>query len=172
MKHDSGRLAIIFIALCALVSCQNDTLLFEQDFDENQEKFVDVHSDLKPFFMSFESEGASRGWDIDLTALGIAGEFDEIDEGNVAGICSYGSHRPNQITIDRTFWQRANQLAREMIVFHELGHCYLERDHLEEAFANGYCQSIMRSGNCCCRDGYNSENRAYYLDELFSLDSR
>jgi len=171
MKSCYSILIVILIAAFALESCQVDTPFFKQDFEEPDEKYADVHKDLQPFFMRFESEGASRGWNIDLTQAGIAAEFEDIDESNVAGICSYGSHRPNQITIDRSFWQRASQLAREMIVFHELGHCYLERDHLEEAFPNGYCQSIMRSGVCCCRDAYTAENRTYYLDELFGPDS-
>jgi hypothetical protein len=55
-----------------------------------------------------------------------------------------------------------------MVVFHELGHCYLGRGHSEETHPNGVCKSIMRSGNGGCFDNYNSTTREAYLDELFS----
>ncbi len=56
---------------------------------------------------------------------------------------------------------------REFVVFHELGHCDLGRDHRDEAFDNGVCVSIMRSGLGDCRDYYHPRTREGYLDELF-----
>ena len=57
-----------------------------------------------------------------------------------------------------------------MIVFHELGHCYLTRGHKDERKNNGTCASIMRSGKAACMDFYTSDNRKEYLDELFDME--
>ncbi|MEL6124666.1 MAG: hypothetical protein AAFR14_13205, partial [Bacteroidota bacterium] len=57
---------------------------------------------------------------------------------------------------------------REYIIFHELGHCVLFRDHVDACFANNTWTSIMRSGHGSCFDNYTSRTRPYYIDELFS----
>ena len=134
-----------------------------------QAKYPDVNRELWTHFETFETEGARRGIFIDLATSEITGSIEPLHQDGVAGSCSYGFSNPGSIKIDRTFWQRSSNLIREMIVFHELGHCYLKRGHLEDAFQSGYCISIMRSGTCCCRDAYTLENRDYYLDELFEF---
>jgi hypothetical protein len=60
---------------------------------------------------------------------------------------------------------------KEYIVFHELGHCVLNRPHTEDSFSNGVCSSIMRSGNGGCYDYYNRFTRQYYVDELFEVEA-
>ena len=156
---------MLYILICIGISCCQENSLF--DFEND--KYPGVDESLWPFFENFELEGAKRGLSIDLVSSQSMAKIHEIHEGNVAGVCSYGISDPGEVTIDRSFWNRSTWLSREMIVFHELGHCYLERDHNEETFTSGYCVSIMRSGTCCCRDAYNIANRAYYLDELFGI---
>ena len=71
------------------------------------------------------------------------------------------------MTIDKTFWNRSSELYKEFVVFHELGHCVLDRNHKEDKDSRGRCLSIMRSGLGDCLDAYSSANRTYYLNELF-----
>lgn len=132
------------------------------------QRFELVDSQLVPHFLSFETAAKERGISIDLSAAQIIGKIEELHEDNIAGQCSYISNRPNEITLDLTFWNQASNSYREYIVFHEIGHCYLNRDHLDTSLRNGACTSIMRSGTGNCQDNYNSQTRAYYLDELFS----
>lgn len=149
-----------------LNACSVDEPMMNDSSDVIQ--YANVDKALWPFFKSFEKEGAKRGLTIDLNSANITASFKDIEEENVAGTCSYSHHSPRKITIDIPFWKGSTHLAKEMIVFHELGHCYLGRGHLETKFESGYCRSIMRSGTCCCRDAYNEQNRNYYLDELYS----
>jgi len=107
---------------------------------------------------------------VDLTDAGITGVIEEIDEDHVAGQCAFPRNRPNEVTVDESFWVRGSDLFKEFIVFHELGHCYLFRPHLEDQFSNGACVSIMRSGNGSCLDNYRNSTREFYIDELFELD--
>ena len=130
-------------------------------------KFPNVNPQLKVYFQRFEDEAAARGLKVDLTSSGITGTILEIDERHILGRCSYPRAQPNRVTIDRTFWSRGSDLYREFVVFHELGHCYLFRPHLEDRLSNGACASIMRSGNGPCLDNYSQRTREFYVNELF-----
>ncbi len=158
-------LLFAFVLIYALLewSCSRDTT-----FSTPLLLFPEVDEELWPYFTAFEDAAASQGIFVDLANSGITGTIEEIHESGVAGQCSYSSFNPGDVLIDESFWRQAGYLAREMIVFHELGHCYLRRSHLEDSFATGMCTSIMRSGSCCCWDGYTSETRSYYIEELFA----
>ena len=120
------------------------------------------------YFLILKKEGALRGYQIDLEALEISGSIVELNQGHVAGICTYSSQAPNIVEIDATFWNSNSSFIREMVVFHELGHCVLNRGHDETTFTNGVCESIMRSGVGDCLDNYNANTRTNYLNELFA----
>ncbi len=112
-------------------------------------------------------EAAIRGWTIDLQVADITGVIQSLEEDDLAGQCCYSFFSLNHVVIDAAFWNRVPDRAREFIVFHELGHCELARAHREDAFADGTCKSIMRSGIEDYRDNYRPFTRADYLNELF-----
>lgn len=126
-----------------------------------------VDARLIPYFQAFEEQAALRGIVVDLAVASITGDISNIQEDDVAGTCSYRSHAPNEVMIDLEYWNKSSTLRREMVVFHELGHCYLGRGHLETAFSNGVCTTLMNSGTSGCFVAYSSTNRDYYLNELF-----
>ena len=128
---------------------------------------LDISSELLPHFEAFQKEAANYGFNIDFKAAGVTAEIESINRGSVAGTCTTNGHDLRHIAIDRSFWSRASHLTREMIIFHELGHCVLGRGHEEGTFQNGICQSIMRSGLGECRDAYTVRNRSYFVEELF-----
>ena len=169
MHKMSFRLLLLASFATLIFSCQKDNTdaeLVEENFEERQYPGVDPV--LWPFFRAFEDEGRARGLNIDLKSIEITGVIQELEEDGVAGQCSYASHRPNHIIIDRQFWLNSSDLYKEFVVFHEIGHCFLLRDHRETRYDNGTCVSIMRSGLEGCRDNYNPSNRPVYLDELFN----
>lgn len=151
-----------FIFTGSLLACEEPV-----EIEPEIVKFPGVDPQLKTYFQRFENEAASRGLQVDLTIEGITGVIEEIDESRVLGRCSFPRAQPNQVTVDRTFWSRGSDLFREFVVFHELGHCYLFRPHLEDRLSNGACASIMRSGNGPCLDNYSQGTRQSYIDELF-----
>lgn len=153
-------------------SCQKDNEQLST-IDETiiEEEYPGVDEALWPFFAQFEEEGRQRGLLINLKSSGITAVIQEIDEEHVAGQCNFSSNRPNHIIIDLEFWRASSNLFKEFIIFHEIGHCYLFRGHREDAYANGACVSIMRSGVEDCRDNYNPSNRSIYIDELFLPDN-
>jgi len=159
MKMNAIKLTTACVIL-TLFSCQ-------EDIEQVELRFPNVDPELWSFYTAFENEARARGLEYDLAALQISGEIQEIPAENVAGSCRFGNHIHNEVTIDQSFWNRSSTLLKEFVVFHELGHCVLLRDHDESTDARGRCLSIMRSGLTECRDSYTLQSRDYYLDELF-----
>ncbi|MFK7932037.1 MAG: hypothetical protein AB8G22_00925 [Saprospiraceae bacterium] len=122
------------------------------------------------YFERFEKAAQERNESIDLVEAGISGEIYEISKANVVGLCNHNVIDPNHIILDGHFWNRSSNLKKELIVFHELGHCYLLRGHKDDVNENGTCASVMRSGTGGCLDLYNEDNRREYLDELFDAE--
>lgn len=160
MKASVSALSLVATATVFL-SCSNENGLVEVQ----RTSIVDAR--LVEYFQSFEYEASLRGVEIDYDAFPVFGHIRNIQEADIAGTCSYDSHNPNVVTIDLEYWNAASPSRREMVVFHELGHCVLGRGHLETAFANGICATVMNSGTSGCVVAYNNQNRDYYLDELF-----
>lgn len=47
------------------------------------------------------------------------------------GVCS---REHNQVVIDKDYWEYSSKIEREALVFHELGHCVLDKEHTEGEF--------------------------------------
>lgn len=161
-----GHFLIVLSIVAVCASCDSDDAPEEEVVVERT--FPGVDKRLWPFFIRFEDQASSRGVSVSLAEQGITGVIEEIEEENVAGTCNFNSRRSNHVMIDATFWNAASDLFREFIVFHELGHCALFRDHREDTDEFGRCLSIMRSGVEDCRDNYRTTTRTVYLDELYN----
>lgn len=161
-----SKINFFFLTCILITSCDIDSFVSAPEPEQIQ--FADVDRALWPYFQAFQEEGERRGVSIDLAISNISGEIAVIEEEGVAGTCLYGSHITNHVTIDQAYWLRARDIEREYVVFHELGHCFLLRDHNDDFDRNGICVSVMHSGLTSCRNAYNITNRDYYLDELFS----
>jgi len=149
-----------------MISCNQFTEIANepQDFGYDQ-----VDEQLWTYFDRFAAEAKLRNLNFDQELFELTAEISSISDEGVAGTCQWHSRRANHVTVDLDFWNRASDIGKEFVVFHELGHCILYRDHFEDQFENGVCQSIMRSGTLDCTDAFNRTNREYYLDELFSI---
>ncbi|MFK7982644.1 MAG: hypothetical protein AB8G86_21880 [Saprospiraceae bacterium] len=126
--------------------------------------YSNVDERLHPYFKKFEQEGKKRGLIIDLEKSNIYGSIERIQNNGIVGLCGNNE----KVVIDDNFWARSSHYSKELVVFHELGHCYLQLPHSTHISNNGTCKSIMRPGNGGCLDYYNSGTRTRLLDELFS----
>lgn len=154
---------IAFFLLLTLVACSK-----EQEQLGITKAYPGVEPELWSYFEAFERASADRGRPIDLLAAGITGSIEKIHAHGTVGLCNHRLDEPNHVIIDVNFWETASANSKEMIVFHELGHCILERGHNDEKRSDGTCASIMRSGRGGCIDFYTKDNKHEYLDELFT----
>lgn len=162
------RSIILFLFLVVLItSCGDDPIT--NGVSESTEVNANIPVTLNPYFITFKEKAAEHNIIVDYEAANVTAEIQLINKDSVAGTCSTNGHNHRHIVIDQSFWNSASHLMREMVVFHELGHCVLGRGHREDSFSNGICRSIMRSGLGDCRDAYISENRDYFITELFTV---
>ena len=81
------------------------------------------------------------------------------------GICHYFKI-PRTILISEKHWNEASNIQREMLVFHELGHCALGRLHKTSTNPWGEEMSLMYP-KIFSPQTY-KENYEYFIHELFS----
>ena len=153
-----------------LTSCgEDDAVVTEgpRGFQSNEALFPTVTPELRPFYVAFEEEAAERGIEIDLTLEGVTGNIVELGNMGVLGVCVRSDDEPNRVAVDEDVWRVASDELKELIVFHELGHCVLDREHLDDE-QDGICVSIMNSGLSGCEISLEDEVlREAYIDELF-----
>lgn len=77
------------------------------------------------------------------------------------------AHKRNRsIVIDKRRWFELSEAAKEILIYHELGHCELNRMHREDRYDNRRPKSIM-SANMMQRRFY-ERYREEYIKELFT----
>ena len=166
------RFSIFLCLLTVLLACTDESSFFSpptgpMGFMSDDEFFPNVQPELRPFFLAFEEEATERGISINLTELGITGNIVNLGGGGVIGLCRRNDNEPNRIAVDPVAWQNGTDAFRELVVFHELGHCVLDREHRDEQ-ENGVCLSIMHSGLTDCTVSLeDTVIREEYIDELF-----
>ncbi len=140
-----------------------------------------IHPEMRPFIEDFIEEGKKRGVEFDIEEIEsfLVNEF-SVQEGVSETACGLGwydyEHNKRRIEVLNTdrCWGSRSRIEKENFMFHELGHAFLERDHIGRTFPNNYPKSIM----CSTDQGLDCSNftvyhdtepmRTYYLDELFN----
>lgn len=154
-----GEVIRYFTLFCLLVYMMSCT---KESFD------VSVDDALLPYFESFEKEAQSRGINFSVEGSGISGVIINISGNNIIAQCTHSKAAPSRVTVDEDYWKIATDQEKEFYIFHELGHCYLKREHFDAKDDNGNCKSIMHSSADVCTFSYNESTRAEYLNELFN----
>lgn len=164
------------LLLLLLISCESD---------EIPEPIRVIPNQMQPFVDQFIWEAEKRGMVLDVSKLSFEYESG-IDGGtpntSIAGIC-HRSDKLHLVKIDtlNSLWLLSGDLGHEEIIFHELGHCLLDRPHKDEKFLSGDFASIMRtvgllqygdldnfSSLFVVPSGLRAHKRDYYIDELFN----
>lgn len=122
-------------------------------------------NDVMPYVLQFQWQGLLHGRDISLDGLDIK-LSNTLDRPQNVGECHMQSKR---VILRLDYWLYANEYLRELLVFHELGHCLLNRKHnnaLDTAI--GMPSSVMNFS--LFNEYYYYANREQYLAELFGTN--
>jgi len=114
----------------------------------------------------FRSYGQTYG--ADYVGKTIAYSFGSFF-GSTIGMCSYNSSGRNSIKYSSSAWGRNSDTFREMLSFHELGHCLLGRGHKNAKHSDGSPESLMNS--FIFNEKTYLANKDRYLKELFTAES-
>jgi hypothetical protein len=149
---------IFLIIIGTFLSCS-------EDYYDNSEL---NNSEFESYLNSFLEEGIIRGYDYTNKTINFYFADIKGPDTNTVGLCYSGN---KEIFIDREYWNNAREKDKERLIFHELGHCFLKRNHKNEKNINGECLSYMRGKFDCSSNLYSSLWRKYYLDELFDQNT-
>ena len=134
----------------------------------HREKTQQVPAEFEPYVSRFFEEARARGRQLYLSDVDLVIEKTDLADPGINGTCFTRSHR---VAIDGQYWDQAEEEEKEWLMFHELGHCVLGREHRNDKTPSGECLSILRgdeNGFTCSANLYSALWRGYYLNELFS----
>lgn len=174
LKKSTFLIPIILLLISFHYSCadtgENTPLPEFIQVGEATRSFDNVDERLWVYFERFEDAGRARGINVNLQEALVTGSISENPGHESAGACNTNSAGTlHHVSIKEDFWETSSPTDREIIVFHELGHCFLKREHLNTISEDGICLSLMRAGGTLCIDNYFVGTRNFYLDELFEL---
>lgn len=164
---------LISLSLLLFLQCKKE---------ETFEPVLEIHSDFQPLVDLFVTEALQRGINIRIDNLIL--QYDNSIGQNLCGECNSLAD-PGQVQKEIRVnpykcWEFSQEL--EALIFHELGHCLLLRQHLPDTLPNGDPKSLMVEGDLTvyapCKfvldDPANCNNlhkREYYIDELFKPET-
>lgn len=144
---------IILLTGFLIISCQH----------ENTQSYP---AEFAPYVNEFFVQANNRGMDWDESHFTFSIQYGDTDPG-IGGFCNFDN---NTITVNPEEWALRDDRQKEHLIFHELGHCLLNRHHKNVESGSGECYSYMpgnEDGFTCSINYYSDYWRTYYLDELF-----
>lgn len=114
------------------------------------------------YVQRFEMKSQEAGNPVKVTELKI--QFGDLEAAYEDGICELGDMTPT-ITVSKPSWDQMDDTEREILMFHEMGHCVLNRKHRSALDPKGLPESMMHP--------YGVPERIYaaarteYIQELF-----
>lgn len=149
--------------------------------------YLYIDPEIQPYYNDFLNSGKMYGKDYSTDNLVV--EFGDTSNykknSKPIGICKtsidfkneFGSlvrhtHTYPHIIIDKQVFDYLDEYSRRALIFHELGHCVLQRTHDESINELGYVKSIMYPSLITQRIGFFYQLlEKYYIEELFSPQS-
>lgn len=123
-----------------------------------------IPEEIQQHYDAFYSEGRKRGLRLRERPV----EIILVDNYDVAGRASRRKQWIKIRTSVTQYGHERNAINLEYVVFHELGHYVLNRDHNNDTLQNGQLASMMYENKVAYT--VNKEHlRDYYLDELFGV---
>ena len=146
--------SFLLSVLILLSSCGKDDILL-----------IDIR--VKNFVETFRREALVRNIILSDEDMNIEIRFDKLKEG-LRGTCFLGK---KLIQLDSMSWFKRDSFDNEWLIYHELGHCILKKEHSNENLARGDCKGLMSNheGNQCFINFKSPAWRKWYFDELFGI---
>lgn len=116
---------------------------------------------------SFTEAAKAQGKDVNVDE---SINFGAVSGQDTAGNCDKGFLKSASIIIDKSTWDQASDSTKTMLIWHELGHCVLNRDHKNDTEIDAVSgiklpASIMNAK--LPLDQYFTSRKDEYTKELF-----
>jgi hypothetical protein len=126
-----------------------------------------VDNRVKNYVELFRREAFVRNIILSDGDMNVEIRFDKLKDG-IRGSCFL---EKNLIILDSVTWFKRDSFDNEWVIYHELGHCILKKEHSNENLARGECKGLMSNheGNQCFINFKSPAWRKWYFDELFGI---
>lgn len=125
-------------------------------------KMISIDPTFQTYVNDFVTEAKNQNYPLSIDDISI--HFDSSLDVTTLGECRRYSQGTPLILINQQDWPNENDVIHRVLLFHELGHCILNREHLN-TLTNGIVTSIMYL--YMQNSSMYSDNWAYYMHELF-----
>lgn len=130
-----------------------------------KDKKRDVDPSLDSYVTAFENASVDNGGGVKVDNL--SAQFGDLDNPSERGVCVTKGDDTPTITISKTIWDRIPESERRELMFHELGHCVLFREHLDALTNDGHTPASLMNKYAIQGTTY-SQYEKQYEAELFS----
>lgn len=162
--------SLVLISLTLLNSCgMAGPLDFILRSKEYSRQFDSTDKRLKPYVQAFEREAALVLDRPNFKVGDIPVNFGDTENSDFVGVCFTYHDGSREVIIRKRWWDHADEKARQAIVFHELGHCRLDRGHNDQVIMQDDREirlSLMHSRMVYLNDYQQMEEE--YHHELFT----
>jgi hypothetical protein len=136
---------------------------------------VNCDVETKPYLDDFLALAADHGFTFSEEDVEIGlGEVEQLpgDPGETTvGICYKYPDQLPRIVIASDTWEKSDDADREALLFHELGHCLLGRDHVEDKIQlNNVDVRVSVMSHFVPLGKEYKIFKTYYREELFNLE--
>ena len=154
------RIFILLLA-CSFASCKKES---KKGVLSGGNVYDDSDGSMQPYVDTFMVRLAVAGLTPDTSMLTV--NFTDSLPSNVLGSCTMGF---GIVKINRALWKTLNSAHREELIFHELGHCVLDRLH-DTTLVGGIPKSVMYPYHLGPTVYAADARYAGYQAELFGVD--
>jgi hypothetical protein len=128
---------------------------------------AESNTDYQIYIDRFAEEAAKRDVEVDIDGLNL------IISDTLNFYCGYGFPNTKIVQISNRLecWEQLIESDKEVLMFHELGHTILARQHDNERLPNNDWKSMTAENVWSLYSEYTPERRMYYLDELFDSNT-
>lgn len=163
------RLVSLLVLLSLITSCGVAKNQKHTQHLEGTKQYAVSASVFKSYITSFEEEAAKNLSEPGFKVGDIPINFGDTTKDEFDGVCNTYSDGTKEILIKKSWWESTDNTQREIMIFHELGHCRLGRDHDEEILTSSsnktYKASMMNP--VIPHSEIYKERRSAYLTELY-----
>jgi hypothetical protein len=166
MKHTLLLLILSFI----LASCGEANKKHIQHL-EGTRQFASSSSTFKPYIDSFTANARTYLGQPTFVVGDIPVNFGDTTNEDFDGVCNSYSDGTKEVLIKKSWWDKASNHQKEVMIYHELGHCALNRDHDTELLTKDeYTVKGSIMNPTIPGSAHYVQYKSSYLTELFTYD--
>lgn len=170
-----NKVLLTFIALFLTASC-GIPLPLQKDLVVKDLDAVRQFSQTDPTFASFVQEFELRGRvilnDGSFSVGDIPINFGDTENPNFQGVCFEYPDGTKEVIVKKEWWDNVNDEYRESLLFHELGHCRLGRDHLDEVVTHsGSSHKVSMMNSVIVQPNTYKNHKEQYQIELYTYNT-